>query len=59
MTMDKKIRDYLLEKREQSPQVANWCSICNEPIFVGDSYLPVNSYGWVCEHCAKVRLIAE
>lgn len=59
MTMDKKIRDYMLEKREQKPQIANWCCVCNEPILVGDTYLPVSDFGWVCEYCAKVRVVAE
>lgn len=57
--MDKKVKDYLLEKHEQTAQVANFCSICSDPILVGDSYLPVNDYGWVCERCSKHLVVAD
>lgn len=33
------------------PKAACTCSMCNEPIYEGESALHISGYGWICENC--------
>lgn len=59
VTMMDKVPDRRLEPKQEKTEVANFCSVCGEPILVGETYLPIPNWGWVCEYCAKERSIAE
>ena len=34
------------------PKALCQCSVCEEPIYEGESAFNFPDYGWVCEHCA-------
>lgn len=36
------------------PKVAHQCSVCDAPIYEGESAFFFRAYGWVCEHCADL-----
>ena len=38
---------------EKVQTVACQCSVCDEPIYVGDPALLIDGYGWVCHDCAE------
>lgn len=36
------------------PKVAHQCSVCDGPIYEGESAFFIRDYGWMCEHCADM-----
>ena len=47
-----RVRDYKLEPA--APKVAHQCSVCEEPIYEGESAYNIKGFGWICEHCADL-----
>lgn len=36
------------------PKVVHTCSVCDGPIYAGESAFFIRDYGWMCEHCADL-----
>ena len=40
----------------EAPRVAHQCSVCDEPIYEGESCYHISTWGWAHEDCLKLEV---